>query len=677
MYCFPWRLSDLLKHSDDTKLIPREYLYGNANKLLPKISHDGEYLAFIAQSKDIMNIFVSHDLYDLSHAKPITFDKNRGIREFWWTYDNRILYSNDKNGDEGEYNSYFNICLDEIIDEIIILIVYFFKKYSISDIDYKIYSVNIDTNDVTCLTPFDNVQSKLIRLSPKFPNDIIIKINMPDPTTHSLYKINQKTLEITQIEKNSQSFNDYFVDDSLRVRCASKDDGINGKEIYVKYENSNKWRLIISYNLDDANSSNVISLDNEGTIYLLDSHDGEFNSLYKLDINDKELELIAKPSDQKADINKVLFHPATRRPLAYSVTYLRDQWYHLDEKILHDLVVLSKFDDSEFDILSQSLDNSIWTMSYESGNKPPKYYLYNRNDQSIHHLFDARPELEQYKLGPVFPLIIQSRDKLNLVCYLTLPAEKYDSSTKYKPKKPLPLILHVHGGPWNRDYYCFKADSQLFANRGYAVLNINYRSSVGLGKSLIRVGIGQWGKKMNDDLIDAVRWAIRNNIAIKEKIAIYGKSYGGYATLAGLAFTNVKDFEFACGIEFAGPSDLGGDPDTDKGREYLESCSPSKYADNIKKPLLIAQGKNDPRVKYEKHNEILESLKRNKISVGYVLYCDEGHGFVKPKNMLSFAAFTEKFLSTYLGGRCEQYDKDEFENLNLKVECGKNLLGLS
>ncbi|KAF0541061.1 peptidase S9 [Gigaspora margarita] len=528
MNCFPWQFSDLLKFSNETKLIPREYLYGNANKLSPKISYDGEYLAFIAPREGIMNIFVSYDLYNLSQAKPITFDKNRGIREFWWTYDNRILYSNDKNGDE----------------------------------DYKIYSVNIDTNDVTCLTPFENVQSKLIRLSPKFPHEIIIKINMPDPTTHNLYKINQKTLKITQIEMNNQSFNDYFVDDLLRVRCASKDAGINGKEIYVKDDNSDeksdKWRLIISYNLDDATSSNVISLDNDGTIYLIDSHESEFNSLYKLDIeNGKELELIAKPPDQKADINKILFHPATRKPLAYSVTYLRDQWFHLDEKILYDLVFLRNFDDSEFDIISQSLDNLIWTVSYESGNKPPKYYLYNRNDQSIHHLFDARPKLDQYTLGRVFPLIIESRDKLNLACYLTLPAGKYDTSAKYKPKNPLPLILHVHGGPWSRDYYCFKADSQLFANRGYAVLNVNYRSSIGLGKSLIRAGIGQWGKKMNNDLIDAVRWAIHNNVAIKEKIAIYGKSYGGYATLAGLAFTDVNDFEFACGIEFAGPSDLG------------------------------------------------------------------------------------------------------------------------
>ncbi|CAG8605262.1 10539_t:CDS:2, partial [Scutellospora calospora] len=482
--------------SDDPELIPRKYLFGNPNKACPKISYDGKYLGFIAPSEGIMNVYISHDPYDLSKAKPITSDKSHGVREYWWTYNNRILYLIDKDGDE----------------------------------DYKIYSVNIDTTDEICLTPFNNVQSKPIRLSPKHPHDAIIKINKPDPTAYSLYRFNHKTQNITLIEENSQSFNEYFIDDSLRVRYAIKEVGINGKEIYVKDENTSenpdKWKLIISYNLDDAKSSDIISLDNEGSIYLLDSQDCEFNSIYKLDINDKEPKLhsISKPSDQKADINKILLHPVTKKPLAYSVTHLRDSWYPIDEKIMCDLDILKNFNEGELElnIISQSLDNLIWTISYESGNKPPKYYLYNRNDQTFHHLFDARPELKKYELGQVFPLIIKSRDNLDLVCYLTLPARKYDPLTKYRPKKPLPLILHVHGGPWNRDYYCFKADSQLFANRGYAVLNVNYRSSTGLGKSFIRAGIGEWGKKMNDDLIDVVKWAICKKIAIKEKVAIYG-----------------------------------------------------------------------------------------------------------------------------------------------------------
>ncbi|CAG8652441.1 6100_t:CDS:2, partial [Dentiscutata heterogama] len=458
-----------------------------------------------------------------------------------------------------------------------------------------------------CLTPYDNVQSKLVRLCPK---EIIVAINKPNPNANSLYQINYKTVR---------------------------------KKVYIKEENSNDWRPIISYGMKDVRSSRIISIDNKGTIYLVDSRDSEFSAIYKLNTCDKELREVARPPNQKADINKILLHPKTKRPIAYSVTYLKDKWYHIDEKIFYDLDFLRKFNDGELDILSQSLDNKIWTVAFESGNQPPKHYLYNRDNRSIYHLFDAYPKLEKYTLAQVFPLVIRSRDNLDLVCYLTLPAGKYDPSTECKPKKPLPLILHVHGGPWNRDYYGFKADSQFFANRGYAVLNVNYRSSVGLGKSLIHAGVGQWGKQMNDDLIDVAKWAISEKIAIEKKIAIYGGSYGGFASLAALALTNKNNenekFAFACGVEFSGPFDLGnkvlaysknnsysvlkinypirtipsywkpsydefvyrlgGDPNTVEGLKHLQSCSPSNFAGNINKPLLIAQGKNDPRVKYD------------------------------------------------------------------------------
>ncbi|CAG8585087.1 629_t:CDS:2 [Dentiscutata erythropus] len=649
---------NLLNFSGGIKLIPREYLYSNPNGSFPKISPDGKHLAFLAPRKGVMNIFVCLNSYDVDKAKVITCE-NRRIVEYYWTYDNNyILYSYDKDGCE----------------------------------EYKIYIVNIITTEMTCLTPYDNVRSMFVQLSPKNPNRIIVAINKPNPNANSLYQINYKTGVITLIEENTQFFEEYTVDDSLKIRCAKrlikkkdKKDKIN-EEVCIKDENSNKWRSIITYGIKNARSLKLISIDDEGTIYLVDSRRNEFSAICKLNTSDKELRTeFARPQNQKADINKILLHPKTKKPIAYSVTYLKDKWYCIDEKISYDLDFLRKFNDGELDILSQSLDNKIWTVAFESGNQPPKYYLYNRDNRSINHLFDAYPKLEKYVLAQVFPLVIKSRDDLDLVCYLTLPAGKYDPSTEYKPKKPLPLILHVHGGPWTRDYYGFKADSQFFANRGYAVLNVNYRSSVGLGRSLICAGVGQWGKKMNDDLIDAAKWAISEKIAIKEKIAIYGGSYGGFATLAGLALTNKNEnFTFACGVEFSGPSDLdnicsvlkinnpirtipsywkpsydefiyrlGGDPDTVKGLKYLQSCSPSNYADNINKPLLIAQGKNDPRVKYEEKNIIAKTLKHNKIPVGYILYCDEGHGFAKPENMLSFVALKEKFLSECLGGKCE------------------------
>ncbi|RIB27741.1 Alpha/Beta hydrolase protein [Gigaspora rosea] len=573
------------------------------------------------------------------------------------------------------------------------------------NLEYKIYLVDIITNKTTCLTPYDNVQSKLVQLSPKNPYEIIVAMNKPNPNANSLYKFNYKSGDMTLIEKNTQSFEEYTIDNSLNILCADKlvkndeKDKIR-KEVCIKDEKSNEWRSIITYSVKNARSLKIISIDNKGTIYLVDSRHNEFSAICKLNDKGERTEL-ARPQNQKADINKILLHPNSKKPIAYSVTYLKDEWYHIDdEKISYDLDYLRKFNNGELDILSQSLDNKIWIVAFESGSKPPKYYLYNRDDKSINHLFNAYPRLEKYTLAQVFPVEIPSRDGLNLVSYLTLPVGKYDPSTDYQPKKPLPLILHVHGGPWNRDYYRFKADSQFFANRGYAVLNVNYRSSVGLGKTLIRKGIGQWGRDMNKDLIDAAKWAISKKIAIKQKIAIYGGSYGGFAALAGLALTDKdENFAFACGVEFSGPSDLvklvrtipsywkpsydefvyrlGGDPDTVEGLEYLKSCSPSNYADNINKPLLIAQGKNDPRVKYEENNIIPKTLKRNNISVGYVVYCDEGHGFAKLQNMLSFVALKEKFLSKHLGGRCEPFDKNDFKNLNIEIKYGKKSLGLN
>ncbi|CAG8475034.1 20339_t:CDS:2, partial [Dentiscutata erythropus] len=637
MNCYKGIFS-FLNLSGNTKLIPRKDLYSNPNGSFPKISPDGKHLAFLAPRKDVMNLFVCLNSYDVDKAKVITCE-NRRIVEYCWTYDNYILYSNDKDGNEAK---------------------------------------------AKCLTPYENVQSKLVRLC---PNEIIVAINKPNPNANSLYKINYKTDEKpTLIEENEQFFDEYAIDDSLKIRCANKlvnelvkkhnyENKVR-KKVYIKEEDSNDWRPIISYGMGDVRSSRIISIDNEGMIYLVDSRDSEFSAIYKLNTCDKEPREIARPPNQKADINKILLHPKTKKPIAYSITYLKDKWYCIEEKVFYDLEFLGKFNDGELDILSQSLDNKIWTVAFESGNQPPKYYLYNRDNKSINHLFDAYPKLEKYTLAQVFPLVIRSRDNIDLVCYLTLPAGKYDPSTKCKPKKPLPLILHVHGGPWTRDYYGFKADSQFFANRGYAVLNVNYRSSIGLGKSLIHAGVGQWGKQMNYDLIDAAKWAISEKIAIKEKIAIYGGSYGGFATLAGLALTNENEnFAFACGVEFSGPFDLvrlvstipsywkpsydefvyrlGGDPNTEEGLKHLQSCSPSNFADNINKPF---------------NNIIPETLESNNIPVGYVLYCDEGHGFVKPENMLSFVALKEKFLSKYLGGRRENFDKNDFKNLNIKVK---------
>ena len=309
-------------------------------------------------------------------------------------------------------------------------------------------------------------------------------------------------------------------------------------------------------------------------------------------------------------------------------------------------------------------------------NKPPAYCLFDRDNRSLKFLFNSRDKLAEYSLSKMYPVEIKTRDGLTMMSYLTIPVDEEKSADSYTPKKPLPLILDVHGGPTTRDGWGINMPSQWFANRGYAVLKVNYRGSAGFGKEFINAGNGEWGGKMQDDLIDAVNWAIDKSVADKDKVCIYGGSYGGYAVLAGLTFT--PDV-FACGVDIVGISDLvlnaknkpsywkyymdiylkkiGGNPDTEEGRKFLASRSPINFVNRIKKPLLIAQGKYDPRVKKEQSDMIVDAMKKNAIPVTYALYENEGHGFLRPENKISFYALTEEFLHKHLGGRKESMKK--------------------
>ncbi len=314
-----------------------------------------------------------------------------------------------------------------------------------------------------------------------------------------------------------------------------------------------------------------------------------------------------------------------------------------------------------------------------------RYYLYNREKKKATFLFTNRSELEKLQLAKMHPVVIKSRDDLNLVSYLSLPPWLDEDG---KPKKPLPMVLFVHGGPWARDSWGYRSYHQWLANRGYAVLSVNYRGSTGFGKDFINASNMEWAGKMHDDLLDAVNWAVENGVAVKDSIAIMGASYGGYATLVGLTFT--PDV-FCCGVDIVGPSNLRtlletvppywkpmmelwatriGDPRTEEGRRFLESRSPLTYVDKISKPLLIGQGANDPRVKQSEADQIVEAMKAKGIPVTYILYPDEGHGFARPENRLSFNAVAELFLQQFLNGRAELIG-DDFENSSIEIVEGR------
>jgi len=374
-------------------------------------------------------------------------------------------------------------------------------------------------------------------------------------------------------------------------------------------------------------------------------------------------------------VDDVLLHPTSYAVQAASATFERRHWEVLDDSIRRDFEYLGTVADGELDVLSRTLDDRRWIVRFDIADGPYGYYLYDRDARSAKLLFTYRPDLEQETLARMHPEIVISRDGLELVSYLTLPVDS-DPDGDGRPRQALPMVLLVHGGPWGRDYWGFQEYPQWLANRGYAVLSVNYRGSTGLGKNFVNAGDLEWAGKMHDDLIDAVEWAIAEGIADRSRTAIMGGSYGGYATLVGLTFTPET---FACGVDIVGPSNLltllesippywepaielfatrVGDPRTEDGRQLLTERSPLTHVDQIQKPLLIGQGANDPRVKQQESDQIVAAMQSKGIPVTYALFPDEGHGFARPENNLAFNALTESFLGACLGGRVEPIGED-------------------
>jgi dipeptidyl aminopeptidase/acylaminoacyl peptidase len=364
----------------------------------------------------------------------------------------------------------------------------------------------------------------------------------------------------------------------------------------------------------------------------------------------------------------------------------KDEWRILDDAIRADMEYLESVEDGEVLVTSRTLDDKLWTVAYLLDDGPVKFYLYDRDKKDAKFLFTSRDDLANYEFVKMHTPIIKSRDGLNLVSYLSLPKGS-DPDGDGIPDKPLPLVLDVHGGPWARDGWGFNSSHQWLADRGYAVLSVNYRGSTGFGKNFVNAANGEWSRKMHDDLIDAVNWAVEQGIANRDKVCIMGGSYGGYATLVGLTFTPEV---FACGVDIVGPSSLVtllqnvppywipfmpvmkvrlGDVDTEEGRAELLKMSPLPLVDKIVKPLLIGQGANDPRVTQLEADQIVHAMEAKKIPVTYVLYPDEGHGFSNEPNRMSFNAVTEAFLAEHLGGKYEPVG-DDFEGSSIHVPVG-------
>ncbi|WCR57166.1 S9 family peptidase [Rickettsia asembonensis] len=639
--------------TDNNQIIPRKVLFGNPDKARVSLTHDGKYILYIAPKDGVLNIWLAPS-DDISKAEAITHDKGRGIWSYAKAYNNKnILYTQDFNGDEND----------------------------------RIYSYNIETKESKLLTPERGVKAGIAGVSYKKPNEILIYLNERNPEYFDIYKLNLDTLEKELIYKNDR-FTDCVVDENLNLRFGSLLDKDGAVEYYELRDGEPKLYTKIS--MEDSFNTSILGFDASGEIlYMLEGRNRNTSALKAITLATGREEILAE--DSKADISLFTVHPTRQTPQAVSIDYDRVSYKILDKDIEDDIKYLQALDLGDLIINSRTLDDKIWIVAYMADNAPVKYYKYDRANKKAEFLFTNRKELEQYNLTKMIPVIIKSRDGLDLVSYITFPNDvKLDKNNI--PDKKVPLIINVHGGPWVRDSWGYNPEHQWLANRGYAVLSINYRGSTGFGKDFLNAGNLEYAGKMHTDLIDGVNWAIKNNIVDSDKVCIMGGSYGGYATLVGLTMT--PDI-FACGVDVVGMSNLLthvqskapymipllsiyktriGPWDTEEEKEFLRQKSPINFVDNIKKPLFIAQGAHDVRVVQAESEQIVNRMKAKHIPVVYALYKDEGHGFAKPGNRISYYALAEQFLAKILKGRAEAIG-DDLKNANLILNDKEKISG--
>lgn len=641
------------QNSMDAKLIPRDVLFGNPQRAQARLSPDGKYLSFLAPVDDVLNVWVG-PADDIKLPKPVTQEKVRPVRSHDWTYDSKhIIYPQDTNGNE----------------------------------NFHLFATNVETGQTKDLTPIDGVRAELQEISPKFPTEILVGLNDRDKQLHDVWRVNIETGEKKLVEQNP-GVAGYLTDDDFNVRLALNYTPTGGL-VWLMPEgegDAKKWKEFQEFGPEDSMTSGPAGFDKTArTLYFQDSRNRDTSGLFAMNLDDGKVSLIA--DDPRADAGGVLAHPTEKNIQAVSFDYSRNEWKILDPAIKADFEFLKGVEDGEIIVSDRTLDDKQWIVAFMLDNGPVKTYRYTRSpERKIEFLFNNRDDLADYPLVKMHTPVIKSRDGLNLVSYLSLPPGS-DINGDGKPEKPLPMVLNVHGGPWARDSWGLNPYHQWLANRGYAVLSVNYRGSTGFGKNFINAANGEWSGKMHDDLLDAVKWAVDEGVADKDKVAIMGGSYGGYATLVGMTYT--PDV-FAAGVDIVGPSSLVtllqnippywapfmpvmkvrvGDVDTEEGRAALLKRSPLELVDKIKKPLLIGQGANDPRVTQLEADQIVKAMQEHNIPVTYVLYPDEGHGFARPENRMSFNAVTEAFLAEQLGGRFEPVG-DDFQGSKIEVPAG-------
>jgi dipeptidyl aminopeptidase/acylaminoacyl peptidase len=610
-------------------LVPREVLFGNPERVSPHLSPDGTKLAWIAPRDGILNVWVAPVEaagVDWDAAAVVTDDTDRGIRSYAWARDGQhLLYVQDTGGDE----------------------------------NWRLYDVDATTLARRDLTPFDGVQARIIATRKSHRDEVLVGINRDNPELHDVYRLDLKTGDLTKLIDNP-GYAGWLADEDMVVRGAINPLPDGGYDVLVRDDADGDWRTLLTIPADDAPASDVLAFTADGKSLLAISAAGvNTGRLVQIDLATGDSQVLLEDPD--ADVSGVILDPDTREPQIAEVTKDRAEYHVLDPAVQPDWDAVRALQPGDPILINRDEANATWLVAFNDDDSPARYYAYDRASRSGRLLFDSRPELSRYELAQMEPFSFTSRDGLTVHGYVTFPPGG--------GRAGLPAVLDVHGGPTVRDEWGWNPEAQWLANRGYLCVQVNYRGSTGYGKAFVNAGDREWGGKMHDDLIDAVGYVVAQGWADPARVAIYGGSYGGYAALLGAAFT--PDV-FCCAVDIVGPSNLQtllesippywapakadlykrvGNPETDQ--EFLWSRSPLSRVRDIRIPLLIAQGANDPRVKQAESEQIVAALDEAGIDHEYMLFPDEGHGFAKPQNRLKFYAAAERFLARYLGGRFE------------------------
>jgi dipeptidyl aminopeptidase/acylaminoacyl peptidase len=603
-----------------------------------RLSPDGSYIAFLKPYQGTRNIWVKPRDASFDEALPVTQKVERPIRNYFWSGDGKyILFIQDKAGDEN------------------------FNVYAINPQEAKEGVIPPARN----LTNLSEVRAQIYHISRQDHDLMFIGLNDRDKVWHDLYSLKISTGELNLLKVNDNRYTDWIFDhnDNLRLAQRARVDGTN--ELWRI--DSHTQTLLYSSSMFETAYPIAFTKDNNH-FYMVSNvgNNQDLTQLYLMNIENGELSFVEGDPDGKADFGRLVLSEKTFEPLyttytdAYTRRYFKDSNFEKHYRNLQ-----SEFEGMEVNLYGATNDERYWLVSVWSDTNPSDIYIYDMITEELSFQYNPRSDLPTQHLSKMKSISYPSSDGLEIQAYLTIP--------KGFGKEQLPLVVLPHGGPWARDWWVYNSYVQFLANRGYAVLQPNFRGSKGFGKKYLNAGNGEWGNLMQDDITWGVKYLIDQGIVDKERVGIFGISYGGYATLAGLAFT--PDM-YACGVSFVGPSNLItllnsippywesirtsfyeriGNPNTEEGTAKLTNQSPLFSADKIAAPLMVVQGENDPRVKKAESDQIVIALRDRGFPVEYLNAPDEGHGFVRPINNMAFIAAMEKFLATHLGGR---YQKD-------------------